>query len=140
MVAGSSCARTPSDGLGILKGAASKSVLDGGSDPRKASSLVNGKVLDVALVAAAVIAFFASAIVDPGVGTAMTALVGVLALGNYSTYVRHDPTEDREGLRGEPPGGSPRHPACWVALNRNRCPANLGSSTYDSHPIPCCRR
>jgi hypothetical protein len=126
MVAGSSCARTPSDGLGILKGDASKTVLDGGADRRKASSLVNGKVLDVALLAAVVIAFFASATFDPGVGTAMIALVGVLALGYYNSYVRHDPTEDREGLRGEPPGVSARHPACCLALNRNRCSANLG--------------
>ena len=103
MVAGSSCARTPSDGLGILKGDARKTVLAGDADHRKGGSLMNGKVLDVALVAAVVIAFFASAIFDPGVGTAMIALVGVLALGYYNSYVRHDPTEDREGLRGEPP-------------------------------------
>jgi hypothetical protein len=102
-VAGSSCARTPSDGLGILKGDASKMLLVGGADRRKGSSLMNGKVLDVALIAAVVVAFFASAIFDPGVGTAMIALVGMLALGYYNSYVRHDPTGDREGLRGEPP-------------------------------------
>jgi hypothetical protein len=77
-------------------------LLVGGADRRKGSSLMNGKVLDVALIAAAVIAFLASAIFDPGVGTAMIALAGMLALGYYNSYVRHDPTEDREGLRGEP--------------------------------------
>jgi hypothetical protein len=103
MVAGSSCARTPSDGLGILKGDASNILLVGGADRRKGSSLMNGKVLDVALIAAVAIAFLASAIFDPGVGTAMIALVGMLALGYYNSYVRHDPTKGREGLTGEPP-------------------------------------
>jgi hypothetical protein len=103
MVAGSSCARTPSDGLGIRKGDASNMLLVGGADRRKGSSLMNGKVLDVALIAAVAIAFLASAIFDPGVGTAMIALVGMLALGYYNSYVRHDPTKDREGLRGKPP-------------------------------------
>jgi hypothetical protein len=103
MVAGSSCAGTPSDGLRILKGDASKMLLVGGADRRKGSSLMNGKVLDVALIAAVAIAFFASANFDPGVGTAMIALVGMLALGYYNSYVRHDPTKDREGLRGKAP-------------------------------------
>jgi hypothetical protein len=63
---------------------------------------MNGKVLDVALIAAVAVAFFASAIFAPGVGTAMIAVVGGIALGYYNSYVRHDPTKDRAGLRGEP--------------------------------------
>ena len=78
-------------------------LLVGGADRRKGSSLMNGKVLDVALIAAVAIAFIAFAIFDPGVGTAIIALVGMLALGYYNSYVRHDPTKGREGLRGNPP-------------------------------------
>jgi hypothetical protein len=64
---------------------------------------MNGKVLDVALVAAVVIAFLASAIFDPGVGTLMIVFFGLVALGYYNSYVRHDRTKGREGLSGERP-------------------------------------
>ena len=78
-------------------------LLVGGADRRKGSSLMNGKVLDVELVAAVVIAFLASAIFFPGVGTLMIGLFGALALGYYNSYVRHDPTKGRKGLRDKPP-------------------------------------
>ena len=66
--------------------------------------MMNGKIFGVALVAAVVIAFLVPAIFFPGVGIAMLiALVGVVALGYYNSYVRHDPTKGREGLRGKPP-------------------------------------
>jgi hypothetical protein len=84
-----------SSDLGILKGDASNMLLVGGADRRKGGSLMNGKVLDVALVAVVAIAFLASVIFFPGVGTLMIALVGVLALGYYNSYVRHDPAEDK---------------------------------------------
>jgi hypothetical protein len=75
---------------------------------------MNGKVLDVALIAAVAIAFFASAIFDPGVGTAMIALVGMIALGYYNSYVRHDPRgESRRGPRGEPPDPHNSLRAAW---------------------------
>jgi hypothetical protein len=78
-------------------------LLVGGADRRKGISLMNGKVLDVALIAAVAIAILASAIFDLGVGALMIALFGLLALGYYNSYVRHDPTKGREGLRGDPP-------------------------------------
>jgi hypothetical protein len=78
-------------------------LLVGGADRRKGSSLMNGKVLDVALIAAVAIAILASAIFDLGVGALMIALFGLLALGYYNSYVRHDPTKGREGLSGDPP-------------------------------------
>jgi hypothetical protein len=86
-----------------LKGDASNMLLVGGADRRKGGSLMNGKVLDVALVAAVAIAFLASANFNPGVGTLMIAFGGMLALGYYNSYVRHDRTKGREGLSGEPP-------------------------------------
>jgi hypothetical protein len=82
------------DGLG-----ASNMLLVGGADRRKGGSLMNGKVLDVALIVAWAIAFLASANFFPGVGTLMIALGGLLALGYYNSYVRHDRTKDHEGLR-----------------------------------------
>ena len=91
------------DGPGILQGDVSNMLLVGGADRRKGGSLMNGKVLDVALVAAVAIAFLASAMFFPGVATVMIALGGMLALGYYNSYVRHDPMKDREGLRGKPP-------------------------------------
>jgi hypothetical protein len=61
----------------------------------KASLMMNGKFLGVALVAAVVIAFLFSASFFPGVGIVMLiALVGVVALGSY---VRHDRTKGRRG-------------------------------------------
>jgi hypothetical protein len=59
-------------------------------------------LVDVALVAAVAIAFLASAIFFPGVATVMIALGGILVLGYYNSYVRHDPAKDHEGLRGKP--------------------------------------
>ncbi|MFE3260882.1 hypothetical protein ACFXPS_36685 [Nocardia sp. NPDC059091] len=52
---------------------------------------MNGKILDCVLVAVVVIAFFAFAIVNPGIGNLLVAWFGAVALGYYNVYVRHDP-------------------------------------------------
>ncbi|MFJ4657044.1 hypothetical protein ACIP5Y_37755 [Nocardia sp. NPDC088792] len=52
---------------------------------------MNGKLLDCAVVAAVVVAFFAFAIFHSGIANLLVAWFGLVALGYYNVYVRHDP-------------------------------------------------
>jgi len=58
---------------------------------------MKGKVLDAALIAVFLIVFFGFAIFHPGVGNLIVALVGLVGLGYYNSFVRHDPSRDAGG-------------------------------------------
>ncbi|PSK30753.1 hypothetical protein [Nocardia seriolae] len=53
---------------------------------------MNGRILDVAAVGAVVIAFLAFAMFHSGVANLLVAWFGLVALGYYNVFVRHDRT------------------------------------------------
>ncbi|MGW4770750.1 hypothetical protein ACWEO2_22250 [Nocardia sp. NPDC004278] len=57
---------------------------------------MNGKVLDVVLIVVLAVVFFGFAIFHPGLGNAVVAWVGLVGLGYYNSFVRHDPALERE--------------------------------------------
>ncbi|RDI60506.1 hypothetical protein DFR76_115136 [Nocardia pseudobrasiliensis] len=59
---------------------------------------MKGKVLDAVLVVGFAIAFFTVAIVHPGLGNALIAWGGLVVLGYYNSFVRHDRGLERAQL------------------------------------------
>jgi hypothetical protein len=55
---------------------------------------VNGKVLDAALIATFAVVFLGFAIFKPGLGNLLVAWFGLVGLGYYNSFVRHDPKDD----------------------------------------------
>ncbi|MFI5784028.1 hypothetical protein [Nocardia sp. NPDC051570] len=51
---------------------------------------MRGKVFDVVLVTAWAVAFFIVAMVHPGIWNAVIAWGGLVVLGYYNSFVRHD--------------------------------------------------
>lgn len=56
---------------------------------------MKGKVLDWTLIVAVAAVFFVVAAVHPGVWNLVVAWVGVMGLGYYNSFVRHDPSRGR---------------------------------------------
>jgi len=77
---------------------------------------VNGRLLDFALVAAVAVVFFGFAIFHPGMANAVVAWLGLVGLGYYNAFVRHDPrlvdSISREG-QGQPVDHSTTLRAAW---------------------------
>ncbi|MBU3067618.1 hypothetical protein KO481_39630 [Nocardia sp. NEAU-G5] len=73
-----------------------------------------GKVLDAVLLVVWAAIFLGLCIGAPGVGVFLTAWGGIVILGFYNSYVRHDRGADRQGpILGRPMNHTQSLRAAW---------------------------
>jgi hypothetical protein len=56
---------------------------------------MNGKILDIALIVSAALVFLAFAVFQPGIGNLLVALISLIGLGYYNSFVRHRHSDDK---------------------------------------------